>query len=69
MEAVGGILVMLGVRIREISAARISILAGALWVRSSNGWVFSNPGGGWEYPAYWVRRRCCRGRHDNLRHP
>ena len=54
MEAVGGILLVLGVRTREVSAALIPVLAGALWVHSGNGWVFSNPGGGWEYPAYLI---------------
>jgi len=54
MEAVGGILLVLGVRTREVSAALIPILAGALWVHSGNGWVFSNAGGGWEYPLYLI---------------
>lgn len=54
MEAVGGILLVLGVRTREVSAALIPVLAGALWVHSGNGWVFSNANGGWEYPAYLI---------------
>jgi putative oxidoreductase len=54
MEAVGGILLVLGVRTREVAAALIPILAGALWVHSGNGWVFSNSGGGWEYPLYLI---------------
>jgi putative oxidoreductase len=54
MEAVGGILLVLGVRTREVSAALIPILVGALWVHSGNGWVFSNANGGWEYPLYLV---------------
>jgi len=54
MEAVGGILLVLGVRTREVSAALIPILAGALWAHSGNGWVFSNANGGWEYPLYLV---------------
>jgi putative oxidoreductase len=54
MEAVGGVLLVLGVRTREVSAALIPILAGALWVHSGNGWVFSNAGGGWEYPLYLI---------------
>jgi len=54
MEAVGGILLVLGVRTRAVSAALIPVLAGALWVHSGNGWVFSNAGGGWEYPAYLI---------------
>jgi putative oxidoreductase len=54
MEAVGGVLLVLGVRTREVSAALIPILAGALWVHAGNGWVFSNAGGGWEYPLYLI---------------
>ena len=54
MEAVGGVLLVLGVRTREVSAALIPILAGALWAHSGNGWVFSNAGGGWEYPLFLI---------------
>jgi putative oxidoreductase len=54
MEAVGGVLLVLGVRTREVAAALIPILVGAFWVHSGNGWVFSNAGGGWEYPLYLI---------------
>lgn len=54
MEAVGGILLVLGVRTRVVAAALIPVLAGALWVHAGNGWVFSNAGGGWEYPLYLI---------------
>lgn len=54
MEAVGGVLLVLGVRTREVSAALLPILAGALWVHSGNGWVFSGANGGWEYPLYLI---------------
>ncbi|HJR59453.1 MAG TPA: hypothetical protein VJ813_08650, partial [Vicinamibacterales bacterium] len=43
-----------GVRTREVAAALIPILIGALLVHAGNGWVFSNAGGGWEYPLYLV---------------
>jgi len=54
MEAVGGILLVLGVRTREVAAALIPVLVGALWVHAGNGWVFSNASGGWEYPLYLI---------------
>ncbi len=54
MEAVGGVLLVLGVRTREVSAALLPVLAGALWVHSGNGWVFSGANGGWEYPLYLI---------------
>jgi putative oxidoreductase len=54
MEAAGGIMLVLGVRTREVAAALIPILVGAFWVHAGNGWVFSNEGGGWEFPLYLV---------------
>lgn len=53
-EAIGGVLLVLGIRTREAAAAMIPILAGATWAHAGNGWVFSNAGGGWEYPLYLV---------------
>lgn len=32
--------------------ALIPILIGATWAHLGNGWVFSAPNGGWEYPAF-----------------
>jgi len=51
-ELVGGVLLIFGIGTRWISVALIPILLGALWVHSGNGWVFSAPKGGWEYPAF-----------------
>ena len=28
------------------------VLLGAAWVHSGNGWLFTNEGGGWEYPLF-----------------
>ena len=53
-EAVGGLLLVLGVQVRWVSLALIPVLAGALWVHSGNGWVFSAEGGGWEYPLFLI---------------
>jgi putative oxidoreductase len=52
MEAIGGVLLVLGVGTRLVSLALIPILVGAMWAHLGNGWVFSNPNGGWEYPLY-----------------
>jgi putative oxidoreductase len=30
----------------------LPVLAGATWVHFKNGWLFTNTGGGWEYPAF-----------------
>lgn len=53
-EALGGLALVLGVQTRIVSLALIPVLAGALWVHSGNGWVFSNQGGGWEYPLFLI---------------
>ena len=52
-EAVGGVLLILGVQARWVALALSPIMIGALiWVHAANGWVFTSPNGGWEYPAY-----------------
>ncbi len=52
-EAVGGALLVLGVQARWVALALSPVLLGAvLAVHLPNGWVFTSPGGGWEYPAY-----------------
>ena len=52
MEAIGGVLLVLGVGTRYVSLALVPILLGAAWAHAGNGWVFSNTNGGWEYPLY-----------------
>ena len=52
MEAIGGVLLVLGVQTRVVAAALVPVLAGATWAHAGNGWVFSNANGGWEYPLY-----------------
>lgn len=51
-EAIGGVLLVLGVKTRWVALALAPILAGATWSHWANGWVFSYPNGGWEYPLY-----------------
>jgi len=50
IELVGGIGLILGVGTRMISIALIPVLLGASWAHFGSGWLFSNAGGGWEYP-------------------
>jgi putative oxidoreductase len=52
MEAIGGVLLVLGVGTRWVALALIPVLLGAIWAHSGNGWVFSAANGGWEYPLY-----------------
>lgn len=51
-ELGGGALLILGIQARWIALALIPVLAGAASVHLGNGWVFSAPNGGWEYPVY-----------------
>jgi putative oxidoreductase len=51
-ELVGGVLILAGVYSRWVAAALIPILLGAAWAHAGNGWVFSAPNGGWEYPVF-----------------
>jgi len=54
VEIVGGLALVVGFQTRLVSMAMIPILLGAFWAHSGNGWVFSNAGGGWEYPLFWT---------------
>lgn len=51
-ELIGGLLLLLGVYSRQVALALVPILLGATWAHSGNGWLFSAPNGGWEYPAF-----------------
>ncbi len=53
-EVLAGIALVAGFQTRLVAAATLPILLGALSVHGGNGWVFSAPNGGWEYPAYLV---------------
>lgn len=52
VEAIGGIALVLGYQARWVALALIPIALGATWAHSGAGWVFSNAGGGWEYPLF-----------------
>jgi putative oxidoreductase len=54
IELVGGVLLILGVQTRAVALALVPVLIGATWVHSGNGWLFTSPKGGWEYPAFWT---------------
>jgi putative oxidoreductase len=54
-EAAGGVLLVLGIYTRWVALALMLPLLGAIiWVHGANGWVFTAPGGGWEYPAFLI---------------
>ncbi len=51
-EAVGGGLLLAGYRTRMVAALLVPILLGAAWAHWPNGWLFTAPNGGWEYPLF-----------------
>lgn len=54
-EAIGGLLLILGVQSRWVALALMPALFGAIiWVHAGNGWVFTAKDGGWEYPAFLI---------------
>ena len=49
-ETVGGLAIIFGLYSRLAALLVMPILFGAFLVHVPNGWLFSNPGGGWEFP-------------------
>jgi putative oxidoreductase len=52
VEIVAGLLLIAGVAVRQTALVLVPIMLGATYVHLGNGWLFSSPNGGWEYPAY-----------------
>jgi putative oxidoreductase len=53
-ELLAGFALIIGTYARLAALSMIPILLGATWTHAGNGWVFSNNGGGWEFPALLV---------------
>jgi len=53
-EILGGVALIAGIRVRLVAVLMIPILIGATLTHAGNGWLFSSPNGGWEYPAFWT---------------
>ncbi len=51
MELAGGIMLLGGVATSWVALSLVPVMLGAASVHWANGWVFSNPHGGWEYPV------------------
>ena len=54
IELIGGCAILLGWYTRQWSAILLVFLAVVVWVKWPVGWLYSNPGGGWEYPLFWL---------------
>ena len=51
-ERLGGIALLVGYHTRVVASALVPVLLGAAWAHAGNGWLFSSPNGGWEYPVF-----------------
>ena len=55
LEIGGGLALILGIATRYVSLVLAGVLLGAAaFGHAGNGFTFSNPGGGWEYPVLWA---------------
>jgi putative oxidoreductase len=54
LEVLGGASILLGLYTRQWSAFLLIFLGVIIWVKWPNGWNYSNAGGGWEYPLFWL---------------
>lgn len=55
VEFVGAIALILGVYARVVAVLLIPVLLGAIYsVHGPAGFFFTNPNGGWEFPAFWI---------------
>ncbi len=55
IELLGGIMLILGIKTRLISLALIPVMIGAIvLVHGEKGWLFTNEGGGWEFPLFLI---------------
>ena len=54
-ELGGGLALILGIWPRIVALALVPLILGTIYaVHGKKGWLFSNEGGGWEYPAFWA---------------
>ncbi|MFT7369925.1 MAG: putative oxidoreductase [Alteromonas macleodii] len=53
-EFAGGTALILGLYSRLVAALSLPLLIGSVWVHAANGWLFSAPNGGWEFPLLLV---------------
>jgi putative oxidoreductase len=52
VELLGGLMLVLGLYARQAALALVPVMLAAMSVHLGNGWVFTSPGGGWEYPLF-----------------
>src|ERR1700729_1763043 len=54
LEVMGGLAILLGWYTRQWAAFLLIFLAVVVWIKWPVGWTYSNTGGGWEYPLFWL---------------
>lgn len=55
LELLGGAALILGIYASWVAVPlAIEMLGTIVLVHGANGWLFTNKGGGWEYPAFWA---------------
>jgi putative oxidoreductase len=55
VELLGGIALILGIYAPWVAIPlALEMLGTIVLVHGANGWLFTNKGGGWEYPAFWT---------------
>jgi putative oxidoreductase len=55
LELIGGLALVLGIYARWVAIPlALEMLGTIVLVHGHNGWLFTNAGGGWEYPAFWA---------------
>ncbi len=55
LEFFGGLALILGIYAPWVALPlAVEMLGTIVLVHGGNGWLFTNKGGGWEYPAFWT---------------
>ncbi len=59
LEVIGGTMLIIGFYSRQAAAVLLIFLGVVVWIKWPVGWLYSNPGGGWEYPMLWLFAQLC----------
>jgi putative oxidoreductase len=55
LELLGGLALILGIYATWVALPLAAEMLGTIvFAHGHNGWLFTNQGGGWEYPAFWT---------------
>ncbi len=54
IELLGGLALLAGVAARPAALALVVVMIGAAGAHVANGFLFTNPNGGWEYPVFLI---------------